>query len=117
MTSLLFNTHAAPIINYVVRIFIQNNRKMQFFDGAVVRSARDVRLPQVPEAPIGSHRQRLAPTRAAVSPVEDFERDSAERNTTFIAHTSPVHQDPLENWRDGTASALGHVPELGRTPE
>jgi len=27
------------------------------------------------------------------------------------------HQDPLENWRDGTASALGHVPELGRTPE
>ena len=86
-------------------------------DGAVVRSARDVRLPQVPEAPIGSHRQRLAPTRAAVSPVEDFERDSAERNTTFIAHTSPVHQDPLENWRDGTASALGHVPELGRTPD
>ncbi len=53
----------------------------------------------------------------SVSPVEDFERDSAERNTTFIAHTSPVHQDPLENWRDGTASALGHVPELGRTPE
>ena len=36
------------------------------------------------QAPIGSHRQRLAPTRAAVSPVEDFERDSAERNTTFI---------------------------------
>ena len=72
---------------------------------------------QVPEAPIGSHRQRLAPTRAAVSPVEDFERDNAERNTTFIAHASPVHQDPLENWRDGTASALGHVPELGRTPE
>ena len=32
-------------------------------------------------------------------------------------HTSPVHQDPLENWLDGTASALGHVPELGRTPE
>ena len=30
---------------------------------------------------------------------------------------SPVHQDPLENWRDGTASALGHVPELGRTLE
>ena len=63
------------------------------------------------------YRQRLAPTRAAVSPVEGFERDNAERNTIFIAHTSPVHQDPLENWRDGTASALGHVPELGRTPE
>jgi hypothetical protein len=43
--------------------------------------------------------------------------DNTERNITFIAHTSPVHQDPLENWRDGTASTLGHVPELGRTPE
>ena len=47
---------------------------------------------------------------------EAFERDNAERNT-FIAHTSPGHQDPLENWRDGTASAFGHMPALGRTPE
>ena len=77
---------AKPILSF--------NNHIRRSDGAVVRSARDVRLPQVPEAPIGSHRQRLAPTRAAVSPVEDFERDSAERNTTFIAHTSPVHQDP-----------------------
>ena len=101
----------------MAKLILSFNNHIRRSDGAVVRSARDVRLPQVPEAPIGSHRQRLAPTRAAVSPVEDFERDSAERNTTFIAHTSPVHQDPLENWRDGTASALGHVPELGRTPE
>ena len=45
-----------------------------------------------------------------LTPVEGFERDNAERNTIFIAHTPPVHQDPLENWRDGVASALGHVP-------
>ena len=101
----------------MAKLILSFNNHIRRSDGAVVRSARDVRLPQVPEAPIGSHRQRLAPTRAAVSPVEDFERDSAERNTTFIAHTSPVHQDPLESWRDGTASALGHVPELGRPPE
>ena len=62
------------------------------------------------------HRLRTAsvsPDRAAVSPVEDFERDNAERNTTFIAHTSPVHQDPLElveNGGMGLHSALGHVP-------
>ena len=101
----------------MAKLILSFNNHIRRSDGAVVRSARDVRLPQVPEAPIGSHRQRLAPTRAAVSPVEDFERDNAERNTTFIAHTSPVHQDPLENRRDGTASALGHVRELGRTPE
>ena len=101
----------------MAKLILSFNNHIRRSDGAVVRSARDVRLPQVPEAPIGSHRQRLAPTRAAVSPVEDFERDNAERNTTFIAHTSPVHQDPLENWRDETASARGHVPELGRTPE
>jgi hypothetical protein len=47
--------------------------------------ARGVRLPQVPEAPIGSHRQRLAPTRAAVSPVEDFERD-------MLDCASPLHR-------------------------
>ena len=78
----------------------------------MTRRSRRPPSTQVPEAPIGSHRQRLAPTRAAVSPVEDFERDSAERNTTFIAYTPLVHQDPLENWRDGdgTASTLGHVP-------
>ena len=43
------------------------------------------------------------------------------RYESFLAEYSqpfpPVHQGPLENWRDGTASALGHVPELGRTPE
>ena len=79
----------------MAKLILSFNNHIRRSDGAVVRSARDVRLPQVPEAPIGSHRQRLAPTRAAVSPVEDFERDSAERNTTFIARTSPVHQDPL----------------------
>ena len=30
-------------------------------------------------------------------PAGIFERDNAERNIAFIAHTSPVHQDPLEN--------------------
>jgi hypothetical protein len=56
----------------VRKLILFFNNHIRRSDGAVVRSARDARLPQVPEAPIGSHRQRLAPTRAAVSPVEDF---------------------------------------------
>ena len=35
---------------------------------------------------------------------------------TFIARTSPVHQDPLESWRDGLPLPLGHVPRVSRTP-
>ena len=48
----------------VAKLILSFNNHIRRSDGAVVRSARDVRLPQVPEAPIGSHRQRLAPTRA-----------------------------------------------------
>ena len=43
------------------QLILPFNTHIRRSDGAVVRSARDVRLPQVPEASIGSHRQRLAP--------------------------------------------------------
>ena len=46
----------------MAKLILSFNNHIRRSDGAVVRSARDVRLPQVPEAPIGSHRQRLAPT-------------------------------------------------------
>ena len=107
---------AAANASGMAKLILSFNNHIRRSDGVVVRSARDVRLPQVPEAPIGSHRQRLAPTRVADSSSEALERDNAERNK-FTAHTSPVHQDPLENWRDGTASTLGHMPALGRTPD
>jgi len=44
-----------------MELILSFNNHIRRSDGAVVRSARDVRLPQVPEASIGSHRQRIAP--------------------------------------------------------
>ena len=63
--------------------------------GTVVRTARDLRLPQVPEAPVDTHRPREA---TAVDSAETTIVPACPNFTTG-AHAILAHQDILGGWR------------------
>ena len=84
--------------------------------GTVVRTARDLRLPQVPEAPVDTHRPREA---TAVDSAETTIVPACPNFTTG-AHAILAHQDILGGWRVGLTNSspvLNFEEERGRAPD
>ena len=84
--------------------------------GTVVRTARDLRLPQVPEAPVATHRPREA---TAVDSAETTIVPACPNFTTG-AHAILAHQDILGGWRVGLTNSspvLNFEEERGRAPD
>ena len=84
--------------------------------GTVARTATDLRLPQVPEAPVNTHRPREA---TAVGPTETTTAPACQ-NFTFGAHAILAHQDILGDWRVGLSNSspvLNSEDEQGRAPD
>ena len=87
--------------------------------GTVVRTARDLRLPQVPEAPVDTHRPREA---TAVDSAETTIVPACPNLTTGAtgAHAILAHQDILGGWRVGLSNSspvLNSEDEQGRAPD
>ena len=92
-------------------IFVSSRR-----GGTVVRTARDLRLPQVPEAPVDTHRPREA---TAVDSAETTIVPACPNFTTG-AHAILAHQDILGGWRVGLTNSspvLTFEEERGRAPD
>ena len=84
--------------------------------GTVVRTARDLRLPQVPEAPVDTHRPREA---TAVDSAETTIVPACPNFTTGT-HAILAHQDILGGWRVGLTNSspvLNFEEERGRAPD
>ena len=84
--------------------------------GTVVRTARDLRLPQVPEAPVDTHRPREA---TAVDSAETTIVPACPNFTTG-AHAILAHQDILGGWRVGLTNSspvLNSEEERDRAPD
>ena len=61
----------------------------------IVPNLRELRLPQIPEAPLGTHRQQQTPAMRPARPI------GLCFNSANTGHTSPVPQDLLGPWRVG----------------
>ena len=93
--------------------------------GTVVRTARDLRLPQVPEAPVDTHRPREA---TAVDSAETTIVPACPNFTTGASNWGPRDPGPpatrtswgLGGWRVGLANSspvLNFEEERGRAPD
>ena len=83
---------------------------------SVDEEARDLRLPQVPEAPVDTHRPREA---TAVDSAETTIVPACPKFTTG-AHAILAHQDILGGWRVGLTNSspvLNFEEERGRAPD
>ena len=103
----------------VEKRFVLGMRVHEYYSrrgGTVVRTARDLRLPQVPEAPVDTHRPREA---TAVDSAETTIVPACPNFTTG-AHAILAHQDILGGWRVGLTNSspvLNFEEERGRAPD
>ena len=84
--------------------------------GTVARTATDLRLPQVPEAPANTRRPREA---TAVGRTETTTAPACQ-NSTIGAHAILAHQDILGGWRVGLSNSspvLNSEDEQGRASD